>query len=402
MGRLDKFLIVCIIVLPGIYIGDNYISFTDIVIPLIFLGYKTTSTSKLTIYKDKVALSAYIFLCAVSIVAACVNLGDLCIISWLKFFRLLYMLMIGTIVTKCYKRKCDKKEWINKVLEFVMACGVISGIISLILFFTQSTIFKPTQIMLVGGRMMYRASGVYGDAQTQGLMMSIVFAIAVVHLSQKKKKALSVITIIVSLVTIVLSDTRAALFGAVIAVVAYEFKKGKITVKTLGFMICAIAAIVVLYNFNGYFNRVINERMIPLIYAVFSGNRDALTLLSVNRFDIWNEHIYNFSKYSTFQKLIGTGYKVELETTDNNFVYALMSTGFLGLISFSFYWFGLYKKYFFKKQLTDLSIYIFSLLSAFVLFLVTCDMMTLYRPMYLFMLLLQMDICESRRIKVGG
>lgn len=401
MGRLDKFLMICIIVLPGIYIGDNYISFTDIVIPLIFLEYKIANISKLTLHKDKLALCVYVFLCALSIIAASINSGDLYIISWLKFFRLLYMLMVSFIATKMYKKKNDKTDWIECVLEYVMICGTVSGIISMILFFSQSTIFNPTQIMLVGGRIMYRASGVYGDAQTQGLMMSVVFVIALICFSQNKKKLLAVMTMAVSLVVIVLSDTRAALFGTIIAIIAYEFKRKKITVKSLGFLVFTLVAIIILYNYSGYFNRVINERMLPLIQAVFSGDRTAVALLSVNRFDIWNNHLQNFSQYSVFQKLIGSGYKVEVETTDNNFVYALMTTGYLGFISFSAYWIGLYKKYLFQKHLISLSIYIYSFLSAFILFLFTCDMMTLYRPMYLFIFLLQLSICENEGDKRG-
>lgn len=390
MKFIDKLLLISIIILPGFYLGDNYISFTDFVIPLVFIKCLIENKKLFKLKGENKILGIYILICGISIFFAMIRLSDLCLNGWIKFLRLFYLLLVIYITNVMNRKSKDKEKNVYELLNVIMKCGIVSGIITIYLYVTQSMLFKPTQQMVFAGRVIYRASGVYGDCQTAGLMMALVFMISFVTLflpKRRKDRVVPLISMIISFVAIMLSDTRAALFGVFIGVITYFVKTGLLKARNLLLALLGIVLLCVVYINNPYANRVVNERILPLIIAVFSGNKSSIALLSANRFDIWNINLKEFWEFDIISMLFGTGYKVEATTTttDNNFVFALINTGIVGLIIFITYWISVFKNHAIKK--TAFSIYKIPVLAMLLLFLLTCDMITLYRPMYLLIIM---------------
>lgn len=399
MNFIDKLLLISIIILPGFYLGDNYISFTDFVIPLVFIMCLIENKKLFKLKGENRILGIYILICGISIFFAMIRLSDLCLNGWMKFLRLFYLLLVIHITNVMNRKSKNKENNVYELLNVIMKYGIVSGIITIYLFVTQSMLFKPTQQMVFAGRVIYRASGVFGDCQTAGLMMALVFMISFVTLFLTKRRkdiVVPLISMIISFAVIVLSDTRAALFGVFIGVITYFVKTGLLKARTLLLALVGIVLLCVVYINNSYVNRVVNERILPLIIAVFSGDKSSVALLSANRFDIWNSSLKEFWEFDIISMLFGTGYKVEATTTDNNFVFALINTGIVGLIIFITYWISVFKNHAIKK--TAFSIYKIPVLAMLLLSLLTCDMITLYRPMYLLVLFFSVMGCQEKKM----
>lgn len=392
-------LIGLIIAFPGYYLGDNYISITDILIPIIwaFIVVKSGGIRKSRLNYTNKAFYGYVFICFISVCFACIFYGSFLISAFLKVLRLAECLMLAKIIKYIYSKwRCMPGEISISLYEYIIFWGSLAAATGIILFLTQSMIFHPTQLMEFNGIVMRRAEGVYGDAQSFSFAMSIVFVLSIVLFANKHNRVLCLISAILSFFAIVFSDTRVAFFAIVLSLIVLGFRKNFFRPKTIATVIICLVALIVLYNANGYFNRFINERIVKVIQAIFSFDFSAVSAISSHRIETWGIAFAKWNSNNFIQKLIGTGYKVSAEDmADNQFIYSLVTTGVIGCIFVLMYWIRLFiftlrkraKGYLFDSQL--------ALVILSIIFCCLCDAMTLYRAMYVLTIMFTVFNIES-------
>jgi hypothetical protein len=318
-----------------------------------------------------------------------------------KALRTVFLLFVFPIVTKYASKKKFGKE---KFFFSVMLCGIISGVLGIVLFLTQTELYSAGQTMEFMGRVMYRAGGIFAEAGTFALMMAITLLFAIECLKAKMHVKLSLLTIVVSAVAIVVSDTRIALLS-VAAVTVYAFLAEKrLTAKQLGLMAVAVLVCVLVYGSSSFVQRFINERVLATLSGLFSKS-STVNEISSGRIEIWTDRLKNYASGNALQIIFGNGYKVndgEAALSDNNYISALYYTGILGFVSFAGYWISNLRMLKRSKRKQDLIDKIYrNTTLLLLLYMVTCDAMTMFRPMYLYAAIAAFYYCRLQR-KNGG
>lgn len=379
--------------IPGVFIGGIYISPTDIAIPLLYVitVIDCPHNGRVYIKNEYIPLYLYCLLCACSVLLASVYNNVIYLEAFFKVFRLVECLMVIRIIAKA-RRRYPNECATYTFFDFVIIMGMIAGCVGIYLFLTQSLLFNPTQLMSFNGHVMRRAEGYFGDAQTFSLMMAIVFIIALSNVFYKRELLLSCISLIISFIAIVFSDTRAAFFAVVFAIFAFVIFKCKEKTHSVRIVVSILLGLVLLsivYNMSAYVNRFINERVLKTIIALFSGSANEIAAVSSHRLELWTEAINRFYGRSIFVNVFGSGYKVKAsDVADNQFIYSLITTGVLGFVVLVYQWIVILSKTRRIKSgeyIHSIRMLVIAIVFVFMLF---ADSLTLYRPMYLFFIIL--------------
>lgn len=371
------FLIFCIVTGPGIYIGTNLITPTDIAIPLLsfFICKK-----KMIVYKIQKRMIVYVFSIAISLMIGIVFDNGIGVGSFLKAIRVFYVMLIPSIVGKCLDRYQISEE---TMIKETLVLGSISGIIGIMLFYAQSTIYQAPEMFIFFGKYIHRAGGVFAEANYFGIMMAILIAVAFECIVKKFQIFLSIITICVCGLGLVFSDSRTALLSLIIVVLT---KFSNIKKKENFFALFKGLSIAwLLYLFVPYVNAFINNRII----SAFIGYKNGVDINSISsgRIDNWVSSIKSFGNNSILEIIFGTGYKSETTNVlmDNSYVSTVMTLGLFGVVAFLILWGYLIEC--FGKESKELIVLAYK--DVVVIFLVSMlflDTMTMSRCVYLLVL----------------
>ena len=384
MNYIIMFIIISIIFLPGFYVNGILINFIDFAIPIscFYVGIV-----KMKIIKEQKYLFIYILAMYMSLIVAEL-LGirvDVSII--LKSTRVLFSIFIYNIIRRYIEN--DKYD-INKVIKLILYSGCASAILGILFFASQINVYRAGQTMYFMGKVMYRAGGVFAEAGTFSLMMSLLTVFAIETFLKSKFRVLSLTCLILCLIGIVISDTRIAFIAITCVLVISLCSIGKIKIKNIVLAVGIIAISLIVYNNNVFLQRYVNERVINTLTGLFMDS-SSKNEISSGRFMIWKERIGDYFSSDFIQIVFGKGYKVtEDSLADNNYISAFYNTGIIGGIAFISFWLINVKKLFVRlRGVRDKLIYKIyrNCLIVYLIYMFTCDAMTMVRPFYFFIVI---------------
>ena len=342
-----------------------------------------------------------IIICFLSITFASIKSGILYVEAFIKFFRLLNILLLSVVVAILSDNLLDN---VDALLADIIKFGTVSGIIGIALFFFQSPLYRPPQTFLLNNKLLYRAGGVFAEPLTFAFMMAIVFSTALRCVVNRKYIVNASIAVIVSCISIVFSDSRTGIIAIVIIVIRVFLPRKLVSKRYVLISSIVIFVITAAFIKNDHmrnsFSRVVSS-LDQIATANFFNADRALS----GRLSVWLNRLQDYSKSSFIQLFFGRGYKVNFAISDNNFISALYYTGLLGLIAFIAYIITLIKtafgKYFGVESSVASEIYkdlvIISLICMF-----SSDAMTMSRPMYLISVLSVIIIYGRTKIDKEG
>ena len=384
MNYIIMFIIISIIFLPGFYVNGILINFIDFAIPIscFYVGIV-----KMKIIKEQKYLFIYILAMYMSLIVAEL-LGirvDVSII--LKSTRVLFSIFIYNIIRRYIEN--DKYD-INKVIKLILYSGCASAILGILFFASQINVYRAGQTMYFMGKVMYRAGGVFAEAGTFSLMMSLLTVFAIETFLKSKFRVLSLTCLILCLIGIVISDTRIAFIAITCVLVISLCSIGKIKIKNIVLAVGIIAISLIVYNNNVFLQRYVNERVINTLTGLFMDS-SSKNEISSGRFMIWKERIGDYFSSDFIQIVFGKGYKVtEDSLADNNYISAFYNTGIIGGIAFISFWLINVIKLFVRlRGVRDKLIYKIyrNCLIVYLIYMFTCDAMTMVRPFYFFIVI---------------
>lgn len=384
------FLLFLIIAGPGIYLGGNLITPTDLVIPVLFLVYFKGQVKKIPILKY---LFFYVFSISISLLIGFVLDNGIMFSSVLKGIRFSYVLLIPSIIDN-YIRKSKYNE--DKVFLSILISAIVSSLIGIILFISQSTLYQAPERFIFFGNYIYRAGGVFAEANYFGFAMSIMCMIAIESIAQKKFIPISLIAIATCGIGIVFSDSRSALFSLAVALFIRFCdltKKRNIQIIT-----ALIIGVCIIYFSIPSFKNYIDNRIFSVFVSYLNG--EGVNSISSGRISIWLNAINDFSNNSFLEILFGTGYKSESLNilSDNSYISTLVTLGLFGTWSFTALWLHLMKsaKRFVSVQNSLFNNVFKSLVIMFLVNMIFLDSMTFTRMMYLLVVVYMICYVEKK------
>lgn len=386
MNKRYKILLVLIICIPGFYINGELINFIDIFLPIIMLS--EVRRLRLNIKKNVINLSliCYIALCLLSIYIACIMSGTIYISALLKWFRLFLTLIVIRIVrTEERKNACNDE----KFFHLLLSAGIFSALLGVVLFLTQSSIYQTSQTMLFEGKKLYRAGGIFLDAGTFSLMMVMIFAVAFEMILKRKLLKTAYCALIISSIAIIVSDNRTAILTILVLGVVRLFDVSKINYRKMVLILLLVSVIVIAYMGNAYVRRLVDERLLPVIIAIISGNSDIINTVSSQRTILWKNRLSSIVHNGIETILFGTGYKIGMEAiSDNSFISCLATTGVFSFLALMVLWMsiGFKIKKIEKNNMFRIIAFDYSII--YFIYMFTSDAMTMIRPLYLYFLIL--------------
>lgn len=201
---------------------------------------------------------------------------------------------------------------------------------------------------------------------------------------------LSVTAMAMSLFSIILSDTRVAVLAIMVVTVISLSRRGIFKTKQLILCLLFFMFLIGFYLSSDLFQRFVNDRLLVTFNSLFEQGSASINDVSSGRLKIWEDRLTAYCSGTLDVILFGTGYKVsDVFLADNNYISVLCCCGLFGAIAFIGYWLS-HIQFLLKLKRTyrrDISFRVFSnMLLIFLIFMLTCDAMTMARPLYLFSL----------------
>lgn len=384
-------LIFSFIAAPGIYIGGILVNLTDILVPAVGL-YAIRHT--LCANRTQKWLLLYIVGIVMSIPVSVFEGISFDIAVIFKAIRMAYLLFLFPTAVEAVRRTDADSD---KVVLAVLVNAIISAATGILLFVFQVELYRPAQMMLFLGQMLYRAGGVFADSASFALIMSQLLIFAVECRNSGRHPMISRVAIILTLIGIVLSDSRIAFFAVLIVLGYIWIRDRRFTPKKLiaAFAICALA--VLIYSRSSLLQRYLSSRVMSVFMEIFNGS-EAANNVSSGRLAIWGEQLKQSFSGDPLQLLFGNGYKSgSAFFSDNNTISALYGTGIFGLVCFSGYWLSHIWLVRYAHRKASLYAQIGAdMLILFYVFMLTGDAMTMYRSMYFFALITGVSYCTDK------
>ncbi len=381
MKTVSYILIIAIITLPGVYVQGELINFIDVIIPTVFLYY-ALKKKNIKVNKYIIPLALYIIICFISIIFVSLKSNVLYIEAFMKWLRLLNMLLLSIVAAIVSENLVNN---IDSFLVNIINFGTISGIIGIILFFLQSPLYRPPQTFIFNNKVIYRAGGIFAEPLTFALMMAIVFSTSLRCVMNRRHIIKASIAIVVSCLSIVFSDSRTGII-AIIIIIIRLFLPQKMMSKQYMFILSILTSLIIIVLVNNDYMRNVFSRVISSLSKIATGNFIIVDSALSGRLSVWLARLKDFSNSSFIQLLFGRGYKVNSAISDNSFVSALYYTGFAGLIAFIAYVITLVKTAFSRfvciEDAVIREIYK-DVVIILLIFMLSSDVITLNRPMYL-------------------
>ena len=391
-----KFLLFFLIVCPGVYIGDVLLNVCDVYIPVLLLYFLIAH--KLTYWHMNNPVRFLSFYAGVAILSICIASVGMGAIQWsalLKWLRLLYLPSIYIVAVHLIDRK-----QIGACLNNIVILGGCTALLGIILYIQQSEWYRAPQTMIsLTGKIVYRAGGVFAEPGQFSLMLLIVFIIAnVMWTSGGRYRFLYVAVMLLCLWGLMVTYSRIGIIALMLFFLYRICISWLMSWRARVKMLVGIAVLVALacsfYQFNEEAAYIIDERVLPLMEI---SSQAELADLSAGRADTWSDNLTHFLYQEQEYWLFGRGYKIEeynigSYSIDNNFLYALLHTGFIGGGVFALFWMCLLYDTLYKRfDKTDLfAIIMGGCTLALFLYCLTADAVTMYRSMGVFMLLYAM------------
>ena len=391
-----KFLLFFLIVCPGVYIGDVLLNVCDVYIPVLLLYFLIAH--KLTYWHMNNPVRFLSFYAGVAILSICIASVGMGAIQWsalLKWLRLLYLPSIYIVAVHLIDRK-----QIGACLNNIVILGGCTALLGIILYIQQSEWYRAPQTMIsLTGKIVYRAGGVFAEPGQFSLMLLIVFIIAnVMWTSGGRYRFLYVAVMLLCLWGLMVTYSRIGIIALMLFFLYRICISWLMSWRARVKMLVGIAVLVALacsfYQFNEEAAYIIDERVLPLMEI---SSQAELADLSAGRADTWSDNLTHFLYQEQEYWLFGRGYKIEeynigSYSIDNNFLYALLHTGFIGGGVFALFWMCLLYDTLYKRfDKTDLfAIIMGGCTLALFLYCLTADAVTMYRGMGVFMLLYAM------------
>lgn len=381
------FLLFIIIAGPGIYLGENLITPTDLFIPILFIATLRRQFKVLPVQKY---LLFYIITIIISLYIGYIFENGIDFSSVLKGIRFSYVVFIPSIIHK-YLKRGDYNE--NQVLRFTMLSGIASGLVGIILFISQSTLYQAPEKFIFLGNYIYRAGGVFAEANYFGFAMSVLCMIAIECVFHRRFISISLILVAVCGFGIVISDSRSALLSIAVALIFRYWNFTKM--RNIKITIALIIGLCIAYMSIPTFKDYIDGRIFA-IFISYIDNGD-INSVSSGRLNVWLESIDNYINGNILEILFGTGYKSETLNifSDNSYISTLVTMGIFGTIAFIVLW--VYLKRVSKKfDLKNSCIFnkIFkSFITMFLVNMLFLDSMTFTRMIYLLIVIYTICFC---------
>ena len=367
-----------IVAMPGVYIGDTLVNFIDIFIPIFFIYFFRV---KIKLNKIQISLLLYFLAIVASIVLASFYVTDIGIEPLLKSLRLFFAILIYPMMLTVHRYFTFDKN-----IKVVLISGIISSIIAIVLFIMQSQLYRPPQTLFWGGKVMYRAGGVFAEPNTLSLMMSLVFVISLECVLDKRMILMAIFAMVMSLVSIVVSDTRIAFFAVVFVSIISLYRRGLLKIRMLIATVLFFCSLLIAYQVNDVFQRFVDQRVLTTINGLVSSHAN-VNDISSGRLKIWNDQFDDYITSSLDIIVFGNGYKVgDRVLSDNNYLSALYFCGLFGLITFICYWICNIQLVLNLRRIfrAEFMFRVYSnMIIVYLVFMITCDAMTMSRPLYL-------------------
>lgn len=382
-------LIFCIIAGPGMYLSGNLITPTDILLPVMFLF---NINRKLKVHKIQKYIGLYIIAIILSLMVGVIFNNGIGFSSWLKAIRFSYVLMIPIIVVR-YLDVDDYKE--DKILLCILLSGLISGLIAIVLFLTNSDMYEAPEMFIFFGRYIHRAGGVFAEANYFGVMMTIIIISAVECITRKKYLVISIFVVLICGSGLIFSDSRSALLSLILALI-FRFANLKKN-KNIKFLFGILVVSVICYFYIPIFNSFINNR----ILSMFTDYRNGVNVNSISsgRINNWRSILLNNKNNNVIEILFGTGYKSQNlnAIVDNSYLSTMVTLGIFGFYSFARLWFYLLRfvSKFSKKYV--LPCILKSIVVVFIITMIFLDTMTMVRCIYLLVLIYMFCLLKIKK-----
>lgn len=307
---LMNLILVLIVFAPSINVNGTLINYIDIISPIIFL-YLLFSIKKEN--NIKVNLDMYLIIYGMIIVISI-------IISFFmgnnEYFNTIFRSyrFIEIIIIYLFALKYYNLNWLESTIKVVLVSGIISALIGFINFILRVPM-QSEQYILFNHELIYRAGGVYQEANSFANMMLFNIIFSLIILIQKvrvcrKIRLISIINLGISLMSLVVSFSRgpivAILFTIIIIMICY-IKNNNLKLFKLLLFILTISLITISLNeeISKLVNVFFNDRILPLL----SINKQNINGISSGRISIWLNLIKNFLRLNLIMILFGTGYK---------------------------------------------------------------------------------------------
>ncbi len=384
MKKSMYLLLAAIIMLPGVYIQGELINFVDIFVPAFFV-IQLLQNGRIKITKRLVPLAMYVSICFMSIVIACIYDGVFYTRAVLKWIRLLEILLIPIIASNSSKAILMKKK---EIISCTLSFGIVSGLVGIILFLIQSTLYMAPQTFIVNGRLLHRAGGVFAEPATFSFMMVLIIIVAVQCLFNRMNIFKALLAVIISSICVVISDTRAAILAIAVCAIYIIISSNLFTKRRIIILCSFILIAIFAFSSNNYLKDFWQRRVVKSFEFIIKLDFTSLNSASSGRLEVWKSRIENYCKFPFIQLIFGKGYKCGeiFAGSDNSFISSLYFTGAAGLIAFVNYYWGIVCIAF--RNISDKMMTI--IFRSFVITMTVCmlltDGMTLYRPMCLVML----------------
>ena len=337
-----KFLLFFLIVCPGVYIGDVLLNVCDVYIPVLLLYFLIAH--KLTYWHMNNPVRFLSFYAGVAILSICIASVGMGAIQWsalLKWLRLLYLPSIYIVAVHLIDRK-----QIGACLNNIVILGGCTALLGIILYIQQSEWYRAPQTMIsLTGKIVYRAGGVFAEPGQFSLMLLIVFIIAnVMWTSGGRYRFLYVAVMLLCLWGLMVTYSRIGIIALMLFFLYRICISWLMSWRARVKMLVGIAVLVALacsfYQFNEEAAYIIDERVLPLMEI---SSQAELADLSAGRANTWSDNLTHFLYQEQEYWLFGRGYKIEeynigSYSIDNNFLYALLHTGFIGGGVFALFW----------------------------------------------------------------
>lgn len=392
-----KLLLFFLILCPGVYIGDVLLNICDVYIPVLFLYVLITRRPTYWYMNNTVRwLWLYVGVAILSICVASVGLEEVQWGALLKWLRLLYLPSIYIIVAHLIDR-----QQIRACLKNIVVLGGCTALLGIILYIQQSEWYRTPQTMVsLTGEIIYRAGGVFAEPGQFSLVLVMVFIITnVMWTADVRYRFLYVVVMLLCLWGLMVTYSRIAVIALMVfflyRICMSWLISWRARVKSLAGIAVLVALAISFYQFNEEVAYTVDERVLPLMEI---SSQAELADLSAGRAGTWTDNLTHFLYQEQEYWLFGRGYKIEeynigIYSIDNNFLYALLHTGFIGGGIFVLFWICLLYDCLYRRfDKTDLfAIIMGGCTLALFLYCLTSDAVTMYRGMGVFMLLYAMS-----------
>ncbi len=379
---LAEFLLFSVIAAPGISIDGRLINIVDFLLPCLFVYLFFVNGKRMQLSALE---GAYFLYALIALFSLLVNFGTYSsvVVALLQVIRLFYI-PVGVLIFKTHCNFKDKNQAINSINVY----GIWLGIITIVAFFEQGTIYDSIQSMWFNGMEVQRAAGVFGESSYLGVISLILFVSGVFSLrnsDQSSYKRNGVIGIIFSVICNILSYTRITNIALIFLLLAFILTMRSFAKKVF---ILSVALIVVIISAaaSDFVRSFIVDRM-GSVFGIFEDFNGA----SSGRLEVWREAYERYLQGSIF---FGSGYKNGF-FGDNNFIMSLTQMGILGIFSHVVLIVALCMQSWNKRGNAA-----WSLLFILLICSMTCDVLTYYRPMCLMMIIYYLLNAKTSKLKL--